>query len=248
MPDEPEDPDEPFGQYSSGIRGYFDRYFRGWRQAWPTPSGQPDLWIVREIDGRLTETLVQVKTYDDATARKLGLDECIYRDDYFMEAFRALQLARPRKHAWYARISPQKLTSLAVFLAGRERAVLATEWRSHLSGETGSGLSADRQVREAAGFVVAAVRYRLQDIADFVWQPVDAVLASRTWSNLFVLFATLTIILIHLHHGGLYELADNLEGVGVVWGAAFGLIHVGRWWRDVKPREHKPRKSSDPTG
>ncbi len=148
-----------------------------------------------------------------------------------------------REPAWYARVSPHKLTGLAVFIAGRKRAVMASEWRAHLSGETGSGLSADRQVREAAGFVLAAMRYRLQDTADFAWRPVDAVLASRKLSNLFVLLATLMVVMIHVHHGGLYELADNLEGEAVVWGAAFGLIRAGRWWRDVKPREHKPRKS-----
>lgn len=243
--DVPDEPDEPSGRYSSEIRGYFDRRFGGWRQAWPTPSGQPDVWIVRENDGCLTETLVEVKTYGGAAARKSVLDEHIYREDFFAEAFRVLQLAQPRKHAWYARISPQKLTSLAVLLAGRERAALATEWRSHLSGETGSGLPSDRQVREAAGFVLAAIRCRLQDAAGstagFVLRPVDSVLVSRTLSNLFVLLATLAVVTIYIRHGGIYELADNLEGVAVVWGAAFGLIHVGRQWRDVKPPKRKPR-------
>jgi hypothetical protein len=102
-----------------------------------------------------------------------------------------------------------------------------------------------RQVREAAGFVLAAIRYRLQDIVDFAWKPVDTVLASRRLSNLFVLLATLGIVAIYLHHGGVYELADNLEGVAVAWGAAFGLIHVGRQWRGVKPPERKPRKSGE---
>ena len=80
---------------------------------------------------------------------------------------------------------------------------------------------------------------------DFAWKPADAVLASRAWSNLFVLLATLTVVLTYVHRGGLYEVADNLEGVAVAWGAALGLIHVGRKWRDVKPPERKPRRRKE---
>jgi hypothetical protein len=171
--------------------------------------------------------------------------ERVLDDPFANEVLKSLHAAHARKLAWYTRVSPQKLTSLALFIAGRERSVLGSEWRSHLSGETGSGLSADRQVREAAGFVLAAIRYRIQDTADFAWRPVDAVLASRKLSNLVVLFATLLVVMIYVHHGGLYELADDLEGVAVVWGAAFGLIHVGRQWRDVKPPERKARNKKE---
>ena len=74
--------------------------------------------------------------------------------------------------------------------------------------------------------------------------PVETVLASRTVSNLVVLLVTLATAAISTRQGGLYGLADNLVGVGVVWGAAFGLIHYGRQWRDVKPPERKPRPGS----
>jgi hypothetical protein len=150
--------------------------------------------------------------------------------------------ATPGTLPWYARVSPQRLTGIAVFLAGRKRAALGCEWRSHLSGETGAGLPHDRQVREAAGFLLAALRYRLRDAADFAWQPVDALLASRDLSNLWVLLATLSVVVVFIRHGGLYELADNLGSVAVIWGAAFGGIHVGRKWRGVKPPKHEPRR------
>jgi hypothetical protein len=138
------------------------------------------------------------------------------------------QPARIRKRPWHARVSPQKLTGLAVFIAGPKRPDVGCEWRSHLSGETGAGLSADRQVCEAAGFVLAAIHYRLQDAADLAWRPVDTVLDSRTLSNLVVLIVTLATVMIFIRQGRLYELADNLGSVAVVWAAAFGLIHYGR--------------------
>jgi len=104
-------------------------------------------------------------------------------------------------------------------------------------------LSADRQAQEAAGFILAAVRYRLQDAADFAWRPVDAVLASREVSNLVVLIATLGMAVVFLRNGGLYNLAVNFQNVGALWIAAFGLIHAGRRCRDVKPPERKPRRT-----
>lgn len=145
------------------------------------------------------------------------------------------------KHPWYATVS-ERLADLAVSLAGRKRAVMDSEWRAHLSGETGKGLPADRQVREAVGFLLAAIRYRLQDLADLLWRPVDAVLASRELSNLVVVLATLAVTAVFIRQGGLYGLADNLGSAAVVWGAAFGLVHVGRQWRDVRPPERKPRR------
>ncbi len=154
-----------------------------------------------------------------------------------------IESAVASKTARRTRVSPQKLTGLAAFIAGPKRDVIAGEWRSHLLGETGTGLSEDRQTRDAVGFILAAVRYRLQDAADLAWRPVDTVLASRTVSNLVVLLVTLATAAIFTRQGGLYGLADNLVSVGVVWGAAFGLIHYGRQWRDVKPPERKPRRA-----
>jgi len=145
----------------------------------------------------------------------------------------------------YTRVSPQKLTSLAVFIAGRDRSAVGCEWRSHLGGETGAGLSADRQVREAAGFVLAAVHYRFQDATELAWRPVDAVLGSRAMSNCFVLLATLGFSLWFTRKVGVYGLAASLESVAVVFFASLGVIHVGRRWRDVKPPEHKPRRAKE---
>ena len=144
-----------------------------------------------------------------------------------------------------AAVTTKKLTSLAVLIAGQRGDVASAEWCSHLSGETGTGLPSRRQARESAGFVLAAVRYRLQDAADLAWRPVDTLLESRELSNLTVVLATLVIVVFFLHRGGLNDLADHLEQVAVVPTFALAMIHCGRRYRQVKPRKREPRRRSE---
>lgn len=88
------------------------------------------------------------------------------------------RVARRRPWWWFA-VSPQRLTGLAILIAGRRGDDVCCEWRSHLAGETGAGWPEGRQVREAAEFVLAAVRYRLYDLAELLWRPAEVLLASR---------------------------------------------------------------------
>jgi len=148
----------------------------------------------------------------------------------------------PHSPAWLRRVLPDRLTGLAVFIAGRKRAAVGAEWRSHLSGENGVGLPSRRQAREAAGFVLAAVRYRIQDFTDLAWRPVDALLASREMSSLTVVLATLIIVVFFLRRGGVNDLADHLDSVAVVLAFALAAIHRGRQYRRVKPPKRKPRR------
>ena len=138
-----------------------------------------------------------------------------------------------------------RLTGLAVLIAGAKRASLRDEWRSHLYGNDGEPLSDLGKTWYALGFLRASLLYRIQDAADLAWRPLDAVLASRELSTLFVLAATFGVALVFIHVGGLYGLAANLVNVAVVWGAAFGLIRIGRWWRGVKPPKHKARRAKE---
>jgi hypothetical protein len=150
------------------------------------------------------------------------------------------KLSKPGTILW---ISPERLADFAAFISGPERADdLREEWRCHLAGETGAGLPDDRQIQVATGLMVSAIRYRLQDLADRLGEPVDALLRSRELSGLLVLAPTLWVSVLFIQQGGLYGLADHLEPVAVVWGAAIGLIRLGRKWRDVKPPERKPRR------
>jgi hypothetical protein len=66
--------------------------------------------------------------------------------------------------------------------AHKEPGGMYEEWRSHLAGD----LSNQQKLYAALGFIVAAFRDRLRDLADLAWKPADRVLGSRTLSNLFV--------------------------------------------------------------
>jgi hypothetical protein len=141
----------------------------------------------------------------------------------------------------------EQLTGLAVFIAGHERAAaLNDEWRGHLAGEGGHGLASSRQERDAArGFLVAALRTRLQDAADAAWGPADAILASRELSNLIVMLPTLIVAVIFIHRGGLYELVSNLVNVAAVWSAAYGLsvLAGGGVERSLRSTSHGAARS-----
>lgn len=144
--------------------------------------------------------------------------------------------------------SPVKLTGLALLMAGRMRALsLREEWLSHLSGETGRGLTRSQQIRAAWGFLRAAVRYRVQDAADLAWRPIDIVLASRGFSAIAVYAPSLVTAMLLTKQGGLYGLIDHIPSIPAVWLAMYGLIRTGRWWRGVQPPEHHPhrKKSAD---
>jgi hypothetical protein len=231
----PDMPDEPIDQASTDVDDgvtygsyaeFLDREQPEIRPA--TYADKEDSFVVTRDDGsREVMTLVFKAVERDMRKRERRLNRAVER-----------RIRRELR----ASVSSQTLTGLAVLIAGHERAVLGNEWRAHLSGETGAGLSADRLTWEAIGFVLAAVRYRLQDAADLVWRPVDAVLASRKVSNLVVLLVTIATAVISIHGNGLYGLVSNLANTAVAWGATFGLIHYGRERRDVKPPERKPRR------
>jgi hypothetical protein len=139
-------------------------------------------------------------------------------------------------------ISPLRVTAVAVFLAGRKRGAEHDEWRSHLSELTRQGLSSRDQTPAALGFLWAALRLRLRDAAKLACGPVDALLRSRTLSNLLVLVPTLMAALYILRHLGTLGVLTSAEGISAIGGALYGLVRAGRWWRDVKPPEPKARR------
>jgi hypothetical protein len=85
------------------------------------------------------------------------------------------------------------------------------------------------------------MRYRAQDAADLAWQPADAVLRSRTKSNLFVWLPALGIVLAVAHHDGWYGLAANAQNLIETWAGLYAAVRAGRWYRTVKPPE--PRRA-----
>lgn len=161
-----------------------------------------------------------------------------YEPQALADAFKA---SRRRMQRRVARSSAQGITGLAVLLAGRKRSSARDEWRSHLAGETGRGLPPEQRVRAALGFVVAAVRYRIQDAADAGWRVADAVLKSRKVSNGAVFVPTGIAAIVILHHDGAAETLASYESIAALGGTLYAVIRVGRWYRDVKPPEPKAR-------
>jgi hypothetical protein len=84
------------------------------------------------------------------------------------------------------------------------------------------------------------LRRRFRRGAELAWSPVDAVLAARDLSNLVVMAATFAVAILCARNGGPTAVIMNLPVLAVVWGAAYGLIRLGRWWRGVRPPEHEP--------
>jgi hypothetical protein len=153
---------------------------------------------------------------------------------------------RARVEAGATGLSVRSLTSLAAFLAGRKDGpVLRDEWSAHLAGESGYDPVTWAKVWVAIGFVIAALRDRGQDWADAAWRQADAVLRSRTRSNLFVLIPTSAAAYMILRHDGTIGLLTAFESIGTIGGLLYSAIRVGRWWRDVKPPEPKARRAKE---
>ncbi len=113
--------------------------------------------------------------------------------------------------------STRSLTNLAVLLAGSGRPALRDEWHAHLGGESGHDPVTWRKVKEALGFVAAAVHYRLADAADLAWKPADAVLRSRALSNLFVSGPVIVTLFAIVHHDGRFGLEADDQDPGCTW-------------------------------
>ena len=141
--------------------------------------------------------------------------------------------------------SASSLTNLAVLLAGRRRPALRAEWQAHLVGESGHDPVTWPKVRQALGFVVSGVRFRLADAADLAWRPADAVLGSRTLSNSFVWGPVVVMLVAIVRHDGRFGLVANIQDPAALGAFLYGVIRTGRWWRGVKPPEPKARRARE---
>jgi len=161
------------------------------------------------------------------------------------ESARARESARRRLVVRRGTISPGSLTSVAMFLAGRRRPLVGVEWRGHLLGEHGSGLTQREQVRAARGFILAALQYRVRDAADLAWRPADAVLRSRFLSNLFVWGPVMVTLIAIVRHDGRYGLVTDDQDPAELGAFLYLVIRTGRWWRGIKPPPPKPRRARE---
>lgn len=97
-------------------------------------------------------------------------------------------------------------------------------------------------MRAAWGFVWSAVRFRLDDAANLAWQPIDAVLGSRTLSNLFVWGPVIVTLVAIVQHDGRYGLVADDQDPIALGIFLYAAIKAGRWRRKIKPRNPKPRR------
>ena len=61
---------------------------------------------------------------------------------------------------------------------------------------------------------------------------------------MFVLIPTLMAALYILRHLGTLGAATSAGGVSAIGGVLYGLVRVGRWYRNVRPPEPKARRAA----
>ncbi|WP_442817140.1 hypothetical protein [Streptomyces sp. NBC_01334] len=136
---------------------------------------------------------------------------------------------------------------LASFVAGERRAHLREEWAAVLAGDPGNGvvLSSRRRMRYAVGFLWAAFRMRLRDLAAPLWMPVDWLLSVESRTHGFIASAVGAQILYIQYEDGLHALAT--EGWGWCAGCGIALRLFVSWLRRIRGIElaSTPDKSRD---
>jgi hypothetical protein len=132
------------------------------------------------------------------------------------------------------RSTARRTTVWAARLAGSRRSHLEREWAAVLAGspEDGVRLSSRRQLLLAVGFIVAAGRMRLHDLAVPVWRPIDWVLRVQSRTNGFITCVVGAQAIYIADHGGLAVLVTDVwEPCG---GASLALYALSKWLRQVR--------------
>ncbi|MFJ2966249.1 hypothetical protein ACIPIC_28575 [Streptomyces collinus] len=136
--------------------------------------------------------------------------------------------------------SARGAVGLAARIAGRERSHLRGEWTALLAGAPEEGLtfSSGRQLLLAAGFLLAALRMRSQDLARPMWRPIDWILRTESRTNGFITTVVGAQAIYIVDGDGLSALFTE------VWepcGAAGAALYVlTRWLRRVRGIELAP--------
>ena len=157
----------------------------------------------------------------------------------------AMRLLSQRGRVRLPSLSLSWLTGAAVRLAGKKRSAVRAEWASHLCGCPDRRLSRQEQVRAACEFLLAAVRFRLQDAADLGWKPIDAVLGSRALSNIFVWLPVIVTLVAIVRHDGQFGLVADDQDPIALGIALYATIKAGRGYRKVRPPKYKPRRARE---
>ncbi|MCL3994948.1 hypothetical protein [Streptomyces lavenduligriseus] len=147
----------------------------------------------------------------------------------------------------------RRTVSVAAWIAGRRRPHLRDEWATLLAADPENGIVLSRRQRFhlVAGFLFAAVRFRLKDMVAPLWVPVDWVLASESRSQALVALLVGGQAVYIVGDGGFGALfTDIWEPCGTL---GVGLYMLLRWLRRVRgieltpAREEPPRAATGPS-
>jgi Bacterial regulatory proteins, luxR family len=148
-------------------------------------------------------------------------------------------LKRRSRVAW-------SVTGVGLFVAGHRRAHLRDAWLSDLYDEKGELLPIPTQLRHVAGYLVAAIRYRLvNDLGDALGRVLDGLLVSRVRTAVVVVSLFAVPAQMFITRQGLYGLVANDAQLGVIASALFVAVKSARAWRGVRPP--KRDKGKDPS-
>lgn len=127
-----------------------------------------------------------------------------------------------------------RAASIAVRIAGRNRAHLRADWAAVLAGapEDNVTFSARRQCLLAVGFLCAALRMRVHDVARPAWRPVDWLLSASSRTNALITGVVGAQAVYIVDDGGLLALVTGVwEPCGTLGTALYVLA---RWLRRVR--------------
>ena len=134
-------------------------------------------------------------------------------------------------------------------MAGRAHSHLPDAWAADLHGdpESKQTILESQQLRLAAGFVVAALRCRLDDAADLTWRPVDALVSSWRGSNLAVLLPITVSVGLIVPREGFYGLIANADNLGVIAAAPYAAIKGLRRYRQIDTPKRPEKMTTENT-
>ena len=134
---------------------------------------------------------------------------------------------------------------LAGWLVGSKRAYLQDAWAADLHGDPDRGKpSSGRRLRLATGFVVAAIRVRLKDLAELAWQPVDALLASWRGSQIVILVPVVTTAAVAVVcSSGLYGVVVNADNLTCIATASYLAIKGLRRYPNISSPKRPIRRN-----
>ncbi|MBL1082593.1 hypothetical protein JK359_11480 [Streptomyces actinomycinicus] len=127
-----------------------------------------------------------------------------------------------------------RTVDFASFVAGGRRAHLREEWAAVLAGDPGNGvvLSPRRRTGYALGFLLAALRMRLSDLAAPLWTPVDWLLSAETRTHGFIALGVGAQVVYIQYADGVHVLVT--EGWGWCAGCGVALRLFAGWLRRVR--------------